>query len=166
LAQSHQQPVGLFAHSVGAHEALGIPDRLDMGAPLLEPRAEPGQRVDVAIVQPRALGEHPLVVRALEKVAGIRVGGFLERVALERVLERRHVQPRRRVRTPLQRARRHLEVAVGVRERVPQGVQDVAQVRAGLRLARIRPEHERQVLALDRRSAMQQEVGEQRLGAG
>jgi hypothetical protein len=45
-------------------------------------------------------------------------------------------------------------------------VQDVAEVRSRLRLGRLRPERERQVLALLRCVSMQEQICQKRLGAG
>jgi hypothetical protein len=58
--------------------------------------------------------------------------GLVERAARERVLERSHVELDRAA--PPQRSRGDLQASLGLRERAPERVQDVPQVRARLRL--------------------------------
>ena len=127
---------------------------------------QPLEGVGEAVAQALALLEHPLVVAALEQVAGVELDRGLEAVLGERPLEVGHVEPVGRVLAPAQAARGHLEVALGVGQRVAQRVQHLAQVRARLRLARVRPQQEREPLPGVRLAAVHEQVGEQRDGAG
>jgi hypothetical protein len=75
------------------------------------------------------------------------------------------VEPDGRVGPPLQRARRDVEKAIRIGQGATQGVEQVAEIRARLRLGRIGPEQKGETLARLRRVPMEEEVGEQRFGA-
>ena len=162
---AHQQPVGLFAQRVVADEALRRADRRGPVAALLRLAGESLERVEVEIAQPLALLEQPVVVAALEQIARVRPDRVVQPAVRERLLEDGDVQPQRRVGTPLKRPWPDVDQAVGIRHRSPQGVQDMAEVRPRLRLTGVGPEEEGKPLARLRGVAVQQQVGEQRLGA-
>ena len=123
------------------------------------------ERRGVELRQALALLEEPFVVAALEQIAGVRVDGLLQAAVRDRLLEDRDIEPERGVLAPLQRARAHVDQAVGIRERPAQVVQDLTQIRPRLGLGRLRPEQERKTLTWLRRIAMHQQVRQQRLGA-
>jgi hypothetical protein len=161
--QAHQEPAGLLPQRVLAQQPLGVPDRLAVLVTLLQQEGQPLQRVQEEVPQPVALLEQPVVVAAAQKVAAVAVHGLLQRVPRQRVLELGDVQPERRHGPPLQRARRHVEEPVGLRQRPPQVVEHVAQVRPRLTLGRVGPQQEREMLPRLRRVAVEQQVREQRL---
>ena len=104
VVQAHEQAVGGLAQRVVAHEPLGVHDRPRGVALLRQPPGEPVQRVEVALAQALALLEQPLVVGALEQVAGVGVDRLAQGVEVvvarprQRVLEHGDVEPQRRVR--------------------------------------------------------------------
>jgi hypothetical protein len=171
VVELHEQPVGVLTQRVLAHEALGMADGLGVLIPPGQQLRQARERVEVTITQALALGQQPVVVAAGQQIARVRVdrgaqpGDWVLLGPGERLVERGHVQPERRVRAPPQRPRAHVEVAIGVRQRMAQPVQHVAQVRAGLRLGGVRPQQESEALARLGRVAVQQQVGEERLGA-
>jgi MFS family permease len=179
VVQAHQPPVGLLAQRVMPEEPLAIPDRVEELAALGEQAGEPLQRVEEQLPEPLALLGEPVVVVALQQVADVGVDGaaqrLVRRVAIlpsdpgERLLERRHVEPERRVPPPLERPRRDVEVPARIRERTPQVVQDVTQVRPRLRLRRVRPEQEGETLSWLRRLPVEQQIDQEgfaELGTG
>ena len=154
VVQPHQPPVGVLAQRIGAQQAFGIADRIAVLAalPPASRRAAPARRSDGRA----AARARRAPSRRRRPGAGRRRRASTaprKRLAFERVLERRDVELQRRVRAPAQRAGRHLEVAVGVGERVPERVEDVPQVRPRLRLGRVGPEQERELRARLRRLA-------------
>src|SRR5688572_1155863 len=84
----------------------------------------------------------------------------------ERLLEVGDVESERGVGAPCDRPVSHLEKALCVRQMALHVVQHVAEVGAGLCLGGLRPEQERDLLARLRSAAAQEQVREQRLGAG
>ena len=164
VVQAHQCAVGVLAQGVGAHEPLGAADRRRPVLALLQLFLEPLEGIEVEAAQPLALLEHPLVVAALDQVAGIGLDRRLQAGVGDRLLEVREVELEGRVGAPAQRARGDLEEALGVRELAAEGVEDLAQVRARLRLRRVRPQHERQPLPGLCHAAMHEQMAEQRLG--
>jgi hypothetical protein len=174
--EPHQDLVGRLPQRVLAQDPLGVPDRLGKLAPSLQQLDQPLERLEVAAAQPFALLQQPLVVAALEQVAAVQLHGSPEARRLlvarfplgpgDRLLEGGHVQPPVGVLPPAERPRGHLQVPVGVGQGVPQDVQQVAEVGAGLGLAGVGPEQEGQALAGLGRLAVEQQVGEQRLGSG
>jgi hypothetical protein len=174
--EPHQDLIGRLPQRVLAQDPLGVPDRLGMPAPRLQQLDQPLERLEVAAAQPFALLQQPLVIAALEQVAAVQLDGRPEGGALlvarlplgpgDRLLEGGHVQPPGRILSPAERPRGHLQVPVGVGQGAAQDVQQVAQVGPGLGLAGVGPEQERQALAGLGRLAVEQQVGEQRLGPG
>src|SRR6266851_524316 len=134
------------------------------------------ERFELALSQPLALVEQPLVVAPLEEVAGIGFDGISqsrESVAsvggvspCERVVEGSDVEPERRVRPPLQSPLSHFQVAVSPRQRPPEVVKHVTKVRLCLRLGRIGPEEKGQTLSRLSGLAVEEVIREQRLCAG
>ena len=85
---------------------------------------------------------------------------------IEQLLERGDVDPTRGVGAPAEGPGGDLEIAVRVGEPSTEGVQEVPEIGAGLRLGRGRPQQERQVLPRRGRMPVQHQEREQRLGAG
>jgi len=79
----------------------------------------------------------------------------------KRLFEGGDIQPAGRIRPPLERVRRHVEEAVWLRESVAEVVKHMAQVRACLRLGRVGPEQEGEMLSRLRGGAVEQEVSEE-----
>jgi hypothetical protein len=157
--QSHEDAVALLAQRVRADQSLGVGHRA---------RAVSGcrqlfERRQVQALEPLALLPHPRVIAALEEIARVDRDRRFGVAECQRTLERCDVELHRSA--PAQRPGGHLEAAVRLRQRVPQGMQDVAQVRARLRLARVRPQEARDPRPRLRRVPVQQQIGEQRLGA-
>ena len=139
-----------------------------MVAALGEQRHQTLQGLEAAPAEPLPVLGQPLVVQALEQVAPVQGDGAGQRlrVAVGQLLERGHVQPEGRIGPPGQRPWRHLQVAVQAGEGAAEGVEHVAEVGPGLGLGRVRPQQEGQPLARLGRLAVEQQVGEQRQGAG
>jgi hypothetical protein len=173
VVQPHQHPVGRLVQGVVPQQPLGVGDRLGLVAALLEQRGEALQGVEVAAVEPLALGEQPLVVAALQQLAAVEVGGLPPGGQLgvaarrlrpgDRLLEGVDVQPGGGVGPPPQGPRGHLQEPVGLAQGAPQVVEQVAQVGQGLRLGGVGPQQERQPLPPLRRVLVEQQVGQQRL---
>ena len=163
--KAHEHAVGLLAQGVPALEPLGAADRLGQAPGVLQFVREALERRGVELRQALALLEQPFVVAALEQVAGVRVDRLLQAAVRDRVLEDRDIEPERGLLAPLQRARAHVDQAIGIRERSAQVVQDLTEIRPRLGLGRVWPEQEREALTWLRRVAMHQQVRQQRLGA-
>ena len=165
-AEPDQQPVVILAEGIARYEALGAADGFGPAVVLLVLAGEPLQRVGVQPGEPFALGGQPVVVTALQQVAGVEPDRFGRPPVGHGPLEPLDIQPQRRVRPPAQRPRPDLDQPVRVRQRAAQRVQDLAQVRLRLALARPGPEQERQALPRLRRVPVEQQVGEQGFGPG
>ena len=166
VEEPHQQPVGLLAQRVGRDEPLGPADRLARIPAIGEHRGEAAQRVEVPLSQSFALLQDPLVVVALEQVAAIDLDGVPQRLfarTFQRSLEDGHIDSDGQIGPPAQGPRRDLEEAIGLRQRPPERMQEMPQVRARLRLAGLRPQQGRQPLARLGRVAMEKKVGKQGL---
>jgi hypothetical protein len=131
----------------------------------------------VALAEPFPLLEHPVVVHAVEEVAGVQLGRLGEGAELllglggplgpgGRGFEGGHVDPAGGVLAPAKGPGGDLQEPVGVGQGPAQDVQQVAQVGPGLGLAGAGPEQEGQALAGLGRLAVEQQVGEERLGPG
>ena len=81
----------------------------------------------------------PAITACLEQLTGVQLDRFFEPPSGHRPLELLDVQPQRRIRAPPQCARPYLDQAVRVRQRTPQVMQDLAQVRVRLALGRVGP---------------------------
>jgi hypothetical protein len=167
VVQAHELAAGRLAQRIALEQALGVAQRLRVVAALLEQRGEALERVQVQRAYALALRDQPLVVGTLDEVARVGVDrggeplGVVVR-AREGSLELGDVEPVRGVGPPLERARRDVEEAIGVGQRAPQVVQDLAQVRPRLGLGGVGPEQEGEALARLRRVAVDEQVGEQR----
>lgn len=145
-----------------------------MVPPRFEQRDETSQGVQVALEEAFAFPEEPFIVAALHQVAPVQFEGRSQLVDATTIvacccggrrLERVDIEPAGQIRPPAERVRRHLEVLVEGGQGAPEGVEDVAQVRPRLRLCRVGPEEEREVLSNLGCLAMEEEVGEERFGA-
>ena len=164
VVEAHEHPVAVLTQRVGADEPLRAADRRRPVLALLELPLKALERVEVAIAQPLALVEGPVLVVALQEVAGVRVDRRPQATAGERPLEVLEVEPVGRVRPPAQRAGGHLDETLGVGQPAPERVEHVAEVGARLPLGRIGPQQEREPLAGLRHAAMHEQVPEQRHG--
>jgi hypothetical protein len=175
VMQPYQSAVRLLAQRFFAQQPLGVSDRAGQIALRLKTGDQPIQRVQVAPAQPVPLPLDPLVlVAAGQQIAGVRVDCLLQGHraarcsiigASQRLLEGRHVQPVRSLGPPLQRTRRDVQEPVHVGQPPAQVVQHVPKVGARLCLGGVRPEEEGDPLTWLRRVPMEQEVGQQGLGA-
>jgi hypothetical protein len=156
VVQPHQQAVRLLVQRVVPQQPLGARDRLGLVAGPSEEVGKLRQRRPVLLAQPLAILGQPLVVGALEQVAAVERNSLAQRIQVlrglarcsrQRILERRDVEPGRRVGAPAQRSRRQLQKPVRLGQAVSQDVQHMAQVGAGLLLGRVGPEQEGEALA-------------------
>src|SRR5436190_1209552 len=67
------------------------------------------ERLQVELREPLALVDQPLLIAALQQVAGVRLDRLLESPVGQRLLEVLDVQPQRRVTAPLERPRPDLD---------------------------------------------------------
>ena len=176
VVEPHQHLPGRVAQRVVAQEPLGVADRRGGLAPGLQHLEQPLQDPEVALAEPFPLLQHP-VVHPTEVVAGVQLGGLGQGAEFllgpggplgpgQRRLEGGHVQPPGRLVPPAQCPRGHLQEPVGVGQGPAEDVEQVAQVGPGLGLAGVGPEQEGQPLAGLGRLAVEQQVGQQRLGPG
>ena len=101
------------------------------------------KRLQVKPGEPLAFGRQPLVVAALQQLAGVQLDRLLEQPLGQRPLELLGVQPHRCIRPPLQRPRPDVDQPVSAGQRSAQDVPYLAQVRVGLSLGRPGPQQER-----------------------
>jgi hypothetical protein len=149
-----------------------VEDRLGMVATCTQLCHQALRGLDEAPAEVLPLGEEPLVLTAFQQISPVQPDGLPQRGhaavgvdvgAAEGVLEGGHVQPERPLRAPVQRPRGHLEEPVDLGKGPAEVVQDMAKIRARLRLGRVGPQQERQAPAGLRRIPVEQQVGEQRL---
>jgi hypothetical protein len=164
VTELHQEPVTLLAQRI-VHQPLRTADRVRPALVLLVPAREPLECLQVEARETVPFVRQPLVIAAFEELAAVRLDGFLEAPLGKRPLELLDVEPQRDVRAPLKRPRPDVDQAVGFGQRTPEVVEHLAEVRLGLALRRIGPEHEGQALTRLRRVAVEQHVREQRLRA-
>jgi hypothetical protein len=163
VGELDQEAVALLAQRVVRDQPLGAADRLRPALAVAVPARESLERVEVQLREPLALVRQPLVVTALQQLAGVQLDGLLEPPLGHRALELLDVEPQRSA--PLQRARPDVDEPVGVGQGAPQRVEDLAQVRLRLGIRGVGPKQERDALSRLGRVAVQQQVGEERLGS-
>jgi hypothetical protein len=173
VVQPHQQSVGRLVERVVPEEPLGVGDGLARVAARLEQVDETSQRLNVASAQSLPLCAEPLLIRSGEEVAAVELDRFPqigEGVARgcrlhprHRLLEGGDIEPERSARPPLQRPRRRLEVPVGIGQGPSQVMEQVAQIGPRLRLGRVGPEAEGELLPRLRRLPVQHQIGQERL---
>jgi hypothetical protein len=78
VVQPHEEPVRLLAQRVVPQEPLGVQDRPGMVAVLLKKPGEALEGLEIALAEPLALSEEPLVVAPLEKVSRVQLDGFAQ----------------------------------------------------------------------------------------
>jgi hypothetical protein len=170
--QPHEEPVCLFIQGIIVDESLSIADGFDMVAALREERRQALERLEISQAQVLSLCKNPVVIATVKQVASIScddltqclqsaVGGVFPRSG-QGIFEGRDIEPVRSVRSPPQRARRDIDVAIGVWESSPQVMKDMPEICARLRLGGIGPEHESQALSRLGSGPVQHEVGEER----
>ena len=126
---------------------------------------EPLERIGVKPGEPLALARQPLVIAALQQFPAY---SWIASPSCPAATVRSNCSTSSHSGAsgvPLERPRADLDQSVSVRQHVTQRVQDLAQVRVRLAFGRVRPEHERQVLARLRHVVMEQQVSEQRFGS-
>ena len=165
---------GGFMQGVVAQQALGMVDRATVVAALLEQQDQLLQGVEEALRQPGAFEQEPVVVAARQQVAAIgrdRGSSRPARAALaasglgQRGLELGDIQRKRRIPAPAHCLVGDFQVGLGSGQPVAQHVEELAQVGVRLGFGGVGPEEEGDLLARQRRVAMQEQIGEQRLHA-
>ena len=156
---AHQESVGPLAQRVAAQQLTAHSDRLRMLAVVRQDLRQPAQLRQVPIA--KAARERRAPTRRSTRPTGRPGRGRPHRATpstrdATRLPERRRLPARprtRRHRPNFEARRRHreslwcdIEVLVEVRTRLAKGVDEMAQVRPGLALAGVRPQHERQPL--------------------
>ena len=173
VVEPHQQPVRPLVQRIGLQQPLSKRECLLHLLVRLVDGDQPTQRLSVPIGIFPAGGQHPVVVAPRDQVPAVDVDRSLQRSRLallvvsgcQRGVEPVDVQLARRSRPPLDGACGDVQVAITVRQGAAQRVQQMAKIGPGLALRRVRPELEGQLLSRLRGIAVQQQVGEQRLGA-
>ena len=170
----HQLAAGLLVGGLLLEQALEVAESGGVLARGFEQRGEPRERAPVEPSQPFPVTLDPGVVAAGEQLAAVELHGPLQRRALLRLspagrglghrgLEGGDVELEGRIDAPAGGPRVREEEALRLGQRVAQLVEDLPEVVAGLRLARVRPEGEGQVLAKLRRVAVEEQVAEERV---
>ena len=170
--RAHQGATGLLVGGLVLEQAAQVLDRSRVVAARLLQGREPGKRASVELAQALPVRLDPSVVAAGEQVSAVQLHGAIQRGALGRLapgarglgqrrLEAGHVEREAGVGAPARGPGVGDQEAVRIRQGVPQLVEDLPEVVAGLRLARVRPEDEGQVLSQLRRVPVQEEVREQ-----
>ncbi len=170
--RAHQGAAGLLVGGLVLEQAAQVLDRSRVVAAGLLQGREPGQRASVELAEALTVRFNPSVVAPGEQVSTVQLRGAFQGGALDRLapgprrlghrrLEAGHVQREAGVGAPRRGPGVRDQEAVRVRQGVAQLVEDLPEVVAGLRLARVRPEDEGQVLSQLRRVPVQEEVREQ-----
>jgi hypothetical protein len=160
VVQAHQPAVRRLGQRVQHQRALRVRQRRVALATRLQQRANLVERGQRQPAQPITLGHQPLVVPAVQQVTRVQVDRpqLVLEGALPGLLEGGHVRP---VTTPGQRLPGDVQ---RLGDRGPQGMQDVAEVGAGLFLSRVRPQQERQVVPALRPTPLEHQVRQQAHG--
>ena len=159
--QPHDLAVEVLAQGIAAHEVLGKGDGVPIGSLLLQSIDEPLQDVRHLLLQPFALRHDPVVVAQRQERPPVEVERLLQILRGLRLVERCeqgvHVEGVRRARQPLHRLAIGLDEMLTVhRQGLAQCMEQVAQIRARLRLGGIGPEEKGEALPCDGRVTVQQ----------
>ena len=171
---AHQEPVSFLSQGIIAKQFPTDTSRFGVVAVGGQDLGQSQQMRQVLVAESLAHVEHPLVVAPLQQVTAIEVDCGAEGFEFVTCrdsrcigcglssVERGDVDPARRGLPPPQRLSRHLEELIQLGARLPQRVNQMAQVRERLTFIGVGPKHESKTMSRLRSVAMQEKERKER----